>query len=68
MGTLPYGHFTLRVFINLEAKKRPNGRWGDCECRATESNCGPCDFQSHALPTELARLLPDLWRDFNNKP
>jgi hypothetical protein len=25
------------------------------ECRETELNCRPCDFQSHALPTELSR-------------
>ena len=24
-------------------------------CRVTDLNCGPCDFQSHALPTELTR-------------
>ena len=24
-------------------------------CRETDLNCRPCDFQSHALPTELSR-------------
>ncbi len=24
-------------------------------CRVTDLNCGPCDFQSHALTTELTR-------------
>lgn len=26
-------------------------------CRDAESDCGHCDFQSHALPTELSRHL-----------